>query len=108
MNITMRTDSMGVQHFALTAEGAEAHKIFALLAPLVLNASEELTEAQKLEQKLITEAKRFYNPGFGMTDKIAAIKKVREVSGWGLKEAKDFVEAKIQKPAELIDPQVSR
>jgi hypothetical protein len=53
---------------------------------------------------MLRACKQFYNPVIGLHNKIQAIKFVREQTGWGLKEAKDWVEAKIPVPQVPYSP----
>lgn len=95
MNITIRADLNGIQALSLQAEGFEAQKIFDFLKQM-LPSVDEMSPEQQLELKLRRECAKVYVPGDPiLNSKIAAIKAVREITHWGLKEAKDWVESKI-------------
>ena len=96
MHIVIRASTTGIEFFSLeTSSPEEAQQVYARFADLIANPNPTATEAEKKEAEMLRACRQFYNPTIGLHNKIQAIKFVREQTGWGLKEAKDWVEAKI-------------
>lgn len=93
MHIVIRASTTGIEFFSLeTSSPEEAQQVYARFADLIANPNPTATEAEKKEAEMLRACRQFYNPASGLQNKIQAIKFVREQTGWGLKEAKDWVD----------------